>query len=1184
MDKDTYECKKILENLSPINNAVNNEIYDCSLKQGIDNKDIKNIALAGAYGSGKSSILRTFEEKHKNEYKFLNISLADFSNSEKNSENIDIERSILQKMFYTVKSEDIPFSRFRRIKDISLGDLKKYSLYIFIFLFSFFIAYENKDLPEYLSYLKFNVSYIVFFIICLIGLFFIIPNIVTLIKDIDLKKINLKSGELDLGYKDSSSILNKNLDEIIYFFKVTKYNIVIFEDLDRYESKIDIFIKLREINLILNNSNEIKYDIKFIYAIKDDTFIDEERTKFFDLIIPVIPIVDYSNSSEQLKVMIKRYKEYQGVKRDILKSSFINEICLYINNMRLLKNIFNEFIIYHNKLEMETIKSPNNNEKLFSIIVYKNLYPDDFSKLSNNNGIAYSIISKKDIIIDNKIRLMQEEINKYKKEIDTIESEQIKSIDELRSIYIFNTLKRINPINNSEIIIDSTRFNISILINEENFEKLRNSKKIRINGYEVIEFVDVEKDISSLGYEDREKLIKNKSKNHLEQIKKEIEVLELEKVKIRTKNLKELIENIDDIFDKETKKNGLLVYLVINGYFDENYSYYISHFYEESISKSDREFILSIREKREKEYSYKLERVGEVVKQLNISEFNKKEILNFDLLEHLYEINRKSEINQIIKQINVDRNLDFINGFIESNYKYIEKFIKSLVEQCTWLWDEIYNSKLSEDTKEKYLQLIFRYMNIKNFEKQNIDLISEYISEIDNFSKFSKDIDIEKIKEILSIIKPSFKTISQIRENKEILQYVYENNFYSLSHEIIEEILIEFNENEFKKEDLLVKNLSIIKKSTCKSLIEYVNSNIEQYIENVLLKLENLEEDENVLEELFNNNIISDNIKIALIDKSITKISDINKIEVDKLWFEFFKKNKIKADWKNILCYYEKFKILDEFLFEFMNIIDNVETLSKTRLNTKSEFIKNSEFKIDLVESLLKEILLENDFSIESYALLIKANGYWYKSLDITKLDEEKITLLVKEGKFQLTIENFNLLKEYTNNQHIKLIEKNIKDFLEKYEEYSIDEKDLTLMLESNFIDKKNKLLIIDKMDNLLVIDENIAKAIYDNMDRKKEYQFSFLENIFSYLNNCEMKVVLLKEQNQNLNDDDFISLLRLIGDEYEIISNQNGKRPKIKSTYYNRDLITILKERGFITKEKEEKNKMIRVFVKDVK
>ena len=161
----------------------NNGIYECSLKHGIDDKNIKNVALAGAYGSGKSSILKTFEKKYKNKYEFLNISLADFSGSEKNSENLDIERSILQKMFYTVKSEEIPFSRFKRIKDITSQELKDYSKWLFIGLFCFFIAYKNKNLPEYLSFLKFDIfanevagiPTRIFFQIILVILFRIIP-------------------------------------------------------------------------------------------------------------------------------------------------------------------------------------------------------------------------------------------------------------------------------------------------------------------------------------------------------------------------------------------------------------------------------------------------------------------------------------------------------------------------------------------------------------------------------------------------------------------------------------------------------------------------------------------------------------------------------------------------------------------------------------------------------------------------------------------------------------------------------------------------------------------------------------------------------------------------------------------------------------------------------------------------
>ena len=41
----------------------------------------------------------------------------------------------------------------------------------------------------------------------------------------------------------------------------------------------------------------LHYD-NFVYAIRDDIFTDTDRTKFFDFIIPVIPIINSTNSGE----------------------------------------------------------------------------------------------------------------------------------------------------------------------------------------------------------------------------------------------------------------------------------------------------------------------------------------------------------------------------------------------------------------------------------------------------------------------------------------------------------------------------------------------------------------------------------------------------------------------------------------------------------------------------------------------------------------------------------------------------------------------------------------------------------------------------------------------------------------------------------------------------------------------
>ena len=40
--------------------------------------------------------------------------------------------------------------------------------------------------------------------------------------------------------------MNSHIDEILYFFEVTKYNVVIIEDLDRFQ-QTEIFTKLRRV-------------------------------------------------------------------------------------------------------------------------------------------------------------------------------------------------------------------------------------------------------------------------------------------------------------------------------------------------------------------------------------------------------------------------------------------------------------------------------------------------------------------------------------------------------------------------------------------------------------------------------------------------------------------------------------------------------------------------------------------------------------------------------------------------------------------------------------------------------------------------------------------------------------------------------------------------------------------------
>ena len=80
---------------------------------------------------------------------------------------------------------------------------------------------------------------------------------------------------------------------------------MVIEDLDRFDTP-DIFLKLRELNFLLNNSAVVGRKIKFIYAVKDDMFKDSSRTKFFDYITTVIPVINPSNSKDKLKEELEK--------------------------------------------------------------------------------------------------------------------------------------------------------------------------------------------------------------------------------------------------------------------------------------------------------------------------------------------------------------------------------------------------------------------------------------------------------------------------------------------------------------------------------------------------------------------------------------------------------------------------------------------------------------------------------------------------------------------------------------------------------------------------------------------------------------------------------------------------------------------------------------------------------------
>ena len=132
--------------LAPTDQADAAGIYSGALTEATHNPRVMNIALTGPYGSGKSSIIKSFLKGYGRPV--LQISLAAFlpeaAHPTGQVSRQEIERSILQQMLYGADANRLPLSRFKRIQ--TPGRLSAIaSLFTLLGLIACWHLFRNRD-------------------------------------------------------------------------------------------------------------------------------------------------------------------------------------------------------------------------------------------------------------------------------------------------------------------------------------------------------------------------------------------------------------------------------------------------------------------------------------------------------------------------------------------------------------------------------------------------------------------------------------------------------------------------------------------------------------------------------------------------------------------------------------------------------------------------------------------------------------------------------------------------------------------------------------------------------------------------------------------------------------------------------------------------------------------------------
>ena len=1178
--------------LAPTDNAENSDIYLSALDWAIKEPNIRNIAVTGNYGSGKSSILNTYQKKSKNKERFLNISLATFDQKDYQKDDNLIEKSILQQLFYKEKTNKTPFSRFKKINNLNNKLwLKILAMILLIFSiiwiinpnifsniknlivdkFSYNFIFFNNWVDSILNFII-KSTFTIFSVIVIIYILNILYKILVGIScKLTIRKHDM---ELEITSKDEQvkeSIFNKYIDEIIYFFEVTKYDVVIFEDLDRLKNYSGLFVKLREMNTLLNNSKIIKKDkITFVYAVKDDVFPDDkERTKFFEFIIPVIPVINSNNSKDKLVEIIKDmpYKE------ELSNSRFLDNITLYIDDMRLLNSVINEFNIYSQQINVKY-----DVKKLFSIILYKNLFPEDFSKLQNNDGILYEILNNKEENLQNILSDLQNECDLLQEEIEKLNNEHnIKTIEDFKRIVWTHILQRhsgyssfyINnkPYNSVGEFLRDTTINTA--------EKLKNIS-VRVNGYS-------EQNITNIIPNIEEKI--GHTKNELEEIinqkNEELNMLSNKMLKIKNKKISEIIneygiKNYYALPDNMT----ILTYLLKNGYIDESYREYINYFYPTTLKIEDKNFVLNVNNQTVTNYDYRLHNVENIIEYFADEDFSKHEILNFDLLDYMLKNASKYDLklkNLFMQLKDNDYGIDFIKEYIVTK-KISQSFIKYFVKYCSEMLDKL-DQHLSNIYKEKLLNRILIYADLNDIEKylgSNQNFI-DGVNKSKYFCGIFKNDKIDKARKILDILSIKFVNIDSKEINSRLFDAIYKQNCYIINKKNIELILNKkLNE---KVDTIQTQNYTIISKY--KELHQYINSNINIYINDIFFQYENnTMEDLKSINELLSNEMIDIETKRKIIEKEQT-LNDIELINDKKfsyedsddevtLWGLYLEENKVIPNFSNIIKYYNKYN-LDDKLVSFINI--------------NSEFLEsNIILDINSYDAFIENVIENDKINEKSFECILNAisSNYQFNEFDFSIVNKERSSKILSSSKIDIKVNenNYNNLKNNYNDLLIKFVENNIKEFYIIMDNLDYDDALISDIISSSKIERTIKIDILCKCKEEIQFNNISQKQnIIDFILRGRKcinINYNIFKQLFDNTLDSTKLINLLMSQSSILNNEQISECLLNLRRPYSDIPKQ-GKIPKLEINSLNTKLKEFLEERQFdyigrITRTKDNK------------
>ena len=1165
------------------------------LEERLQKQDAYNIALTGPYGSGKSSILITLKEDFPAHH-YLNISLATLRPLQENykeenkkeepkgngeeeakgqnkfgakgkedgklsKQNIDrlIEYSILQQLIYREKQETLPNSRLKRIFHLPQKKVKNITITTQLALLALVIVFEPSILRvewlcklfgyDWLNILFDSLSlvYLAIYVFCALKM--IIPAL----SNSRLNKLNIKSGEIEIV--KNTSIFNKHLDEILYFFEQTDYEVVILEDLDRFEST-DIFLKLRELNLLLNESKVIKRKIYFIYAVRDDMFKDAERVKCFDYITTVIPVINRSNAKSQLKEEL----EIRGVRE--IADVYLRELGFFLHDMRLLKNIANEYVQYREKLSKGI-----SCEKLLGMIIYKNYFPNDFADLHDCKGKVYNLLNLKEDFVANRIEALESEAERRQELRLNHEKDKHLKETELRRIYI-EAYRDKFPRGTQEIKVGDNYYSFSdVAQNGKLFDKLITTTNIEYHymvsygnynagrlqqGSANIPFKDLQNEVNEeKSYRERLAAV-NATYDDLE----EKEAVEIRNEDVRSQPLSKIMSEVD--YGSNTKYAALKIpklieFLIVKGYIDENYYDYISYFYDNFIDPHDWEFVLDLKLWKSHPYEYHVNSVEACLKEIPNDVYRKNAILNIDIVDYL-AANVAERLNQmrltVVLRTAVEGNkYDFFAAYYQMGKQQGVVF-EQLFSQHKNLW-KVFDK--NDDEKQSLKLCWFKYAE----KEQSCDESQKWLSAhfdflTDNILGISEDQWIQLIQEC----DYEFKDLNG--KSGLILDAVTENNAYSLTRHNVETIVARLLDMKVES-----TSYSLVDETGHEELINRVEDNLGECMKSVFAAPEAEKEGEDAILGILLSAQATEEEKIAYLSKQQNKIV-LDVIEQKSDMTLALKCDVVAATWENVIHYMNKVSEQqpDDVLTAFIE--RHADELAGIAVPQESEGDERM---------LLRQLIKSDVLSFGTYGKILNQFTRW-KLTGVPSIEERRVLLLIAKNLINFKDENTaDMLNNFSASAVVSYLTTNKRDFLRAPETVAYTT-DVAVGLMKSGLSIREKAMIIPCFEESILNKELANEVVSVIKLQGIDLDGYFFVNVMLLSDKTDEKIMVLGNVlgQKDLNEAAITSIISSLPGKYKEIA-EKGKKPEIPNNVWTMKLVEILEAKGYISSHSETKN-----------